>query len=236
MLGRPEPFQHPKLLNSLGNPEITPGNLGAELKPPVENTAGSDSISPLLNTDIMNQYNPPSIPENVVGNILNPHSASAGVIPGNPGPGIHNNIGGIAGVDGIGPNGLPVSPNINVLDATIPPITPLVPTLLPFNHAVMEGVSRVRCQCPHPETTITDCHCDGDHNKGSHQVSGGQLPPANEFPRPPIPTPPPLKTPAPAPPLSAHRSQTSKTADPCISTGKFDHVLNIIYSKSTVCV
>jgi len=223
---RPESFQRPKplnLLNSLGNNAVISENPGA-LNPSMENPG--DSITGHVNPDIMKQSSQSlSLPTSVgnLGNILTASSGIPGVIPGNPGPGTHNNIGGMAGVDGIGPNGLPVSPNINVLDTTIPPIVPVIPTLLPFNHAVMEG-SSVRCNCRHPETT-GDCHC-GDHNNREEVERQNLLPPANEFPRPPIPTPPPPKTSAPVQPPS----QSSTTADQCVSSCKsasfFLHSIN----------
>eukprot|EP00111_Clytia_hemisphaerica_P024303 TCONS_00071669-protein len=57
--------------------------------------------------------------------LMRPHDSS---IPGNPGPGLHNNVGGMAGVDGIGPNGLPVGPGFNPLEKPSLPLPAYMPT------------------------------------------------------------------------------------------------------------
>ena len=81
---------------------------------------------------------------------LNPSIFVKPAIPGNPGPGIHNNIGGIVGVDGIGPNGLPVTPDINTFIATqtttlFPMTTPIPMTTLIQRHVVMPEDSSCKC-------------------------------------------------------------------------------------------
>ena len=83
------------------------------------------------------------------------------LIPGNPGPGIHNNIGGMAGVDGIGPNGLPVitddiNTNFMTTSTLFPHMTTPIPmtTLMQQRHVVMPEDSSCKCA---PKSSSCTC-------------------------------------------------------------------------------
>lgn len=138
---------------------------------------------PIATADLLDAANPApvrlqtspdlNIHPQIAGNLNIPVLGGKPVIPGNPGPGIHTNIGGMVGVDGIGPNGLPVNPNINILlttqqTALLPLTTPIpMTTLIMQRHVVMPEDNTCKCEPKSPsckcrenasspqETTIT---------------------------------------------------------------------------------
>lgn len=142
-------------------------------------TMAGNSLKPVIS---LNQLNTPllkpisKVPEHLNFDLMSPHEQLAAtghfdggrrplllanslgapikpLIPGNPGPGIHNNIGGMAGVDGIGPNGLPVIPgvDINTNFMTTSTLFPLMTTPITMTtpvqqrHVVMPEDSSCKC-------------------------------------------------------------------------------------------